>query len=137
MIGYTTVGTNDISAAAKFYDAVAAVLGGVRVMEFNEKGEPVTEGGAFIMWGNGEGKPGFAVTKPFNGEAATVGNGNMIGLSAGNRATVDKLYDAAITAGGSCEGKPGIRGDDSSGFYAAYFRDLDGNKLAAYYMGTE
>ena len=132
MIGYTTVGTNNIEKAAAFYDKIAAALGGGRAMEFNHNGDKVEDGGDFILRSNDPKKPGFAVTKPFNGEAANVGNGVMIALSAGSRDNVKKVYDTAIKAGASCEGKPGIRGSESGGFYAAYFRDLDGNKLNAF-----
>ncbi|MBL4836201.1 MAG: VOC family protein [Kordiimonadaceae bacterium] len=126
MIGYTTVGTNDLAKSASFYDTVFAVLGAKRVMDFGE----------FIVWSIKKEDPGFSITKPFNKEAATVGNGNMIALSAPDRATVDKLYETALAAGGTCEGKPGIRGDDGSGFYAAYFRDLDGNKLNVFNVSS-
>jgi catechol 2,3-dioxygenase-like lactoylglutathione lyase family enzyme len=126
MIGYTTVGTNDMDKAAAFYDTVFAAVDGKRVMEFD----------GFIVWGDGTpGTPGFSITKPFDGNEATVGNGVMIALSPGSREAVDKIYEAAIAAGGTCEGKPGLRGDESMGFYAGYFRDLDGNKLNAFAMG--
>ena len=125
MIGYTTVGTNDFPKACAFYDTVLAELGGKRTMDFGE----------FVVWGTAPGAPGFSITKPFDGNAATFGNGTMIALAAPDRAAVDKVYKTAIAAGGTCEGEPGIRGDESMGFYAAYFRDLDGNKLNAFYMG--
>ncbi len=124
MIGYTTVGSNNIPRACKFYDTVLAVLGAKRTMDFGE----------FVLWGTAANSTSFSISKPYNGEDATVGNGVMIALSAGDRATVDKVYKTAIAAGGTCEGKPGIRGDESMGFYAAYFRDLDGNKLNAFCM---
>jgi len=123
MIGYTTVGTNDMDKSAAFYDTVFGALGGKRVMEFD----------GFIVWGSGApNTPGFSITKPFDGNPATVGNGVMIALAAGDRATVDKVYKAAMDAGATCEGEPGLRGDT---FYAGYFRDPDGNKLNAFYMG--
>jgi len=126
MIGYTTVGTNDFPKACAFYDTVLAELSAKRTMDF----------GDFIVWGTEDSGPGFSIGKPFNKKPATVGNGVMIALAAKDRATVDKVYDAAIAAGGTCEGKPGLRGDESMGFYAAYFRDLDGNKLNAFCMGA-
>lgn len=116
MIGYITVGTNDIARATAFYDALFAELGAKRIMDFDE----------FKVWGTGNG-PGFSVTLPFNKQAATVGNGVMIALSAADTATVDRLYAKAIELGAADEGAPGPRGD--GGFYAGYFRDLDGNKL--------
>jgi predicted lactoylglutathione lyase len=122
MIGYVTVGTNDLARAAKFYDAIAAELGTGRMMEFD----------GFIAWGTPGGGAGIAATKPFDGKAATVGNGVMVAFQAQDKAQVQRIYDIALANGGSDEGAPGPRGD--SGFYAGYFRDPDGNKLNAFIM---
>ncbi|NVJ96796.1 MAG: VOC family protein [Alphaproteobacteria bacterium] len=116
MIGYTTVGTNDIEKASAFYDALLAELGAKRTMDFD----------TFKVWSTGDGA-GFSITQPFNQEAATVGNGVMIALTADSPETVDRLYAKAMELGATDEGAPGPRGD--GGFYAAYFRDTDGNKL--------
>jgi len=127
MIGYVTVGSNDLEKSRSFYDALMPVLGANRIMEFGDN---------FTMYGTGMGKPGFAVCKPYNGNAATVGNGNMTSIACNSRAKVDELYAKAIELGGSCEGPPGVRGEDGPhAFYGAYFRDLDGNKLAAFRIG--
>ncbi|HTO71297.1 MAG TPA: VOC family protein [Myxococcota bacterium] len=122
MIGYATVGTNDIARAAKFYDALLGEFGAKRAMESDR----------LILWGTGPGQPMFSVIKPYDGKAATVGNGVMIALAATSKAQVDAIYKKAMSLGGKDEGKPGPRGD---GFYAGYFRDLDGNKLNAFFMG--
>ena len=122
MIGYVTVGTSDLERAAKFYDAIAAEMGTGRMMD--------TE--AYIAWGKLDGPAGIAATKPFDGKPASVGNGTMVALQAKDRGQVDKLYEIALANGGSDEGAPGPRGDE--GFYAAYFRDPDGNKLNAFTM---
>lgn len=121
MIGYVTIGTNDLARAAKFYDALLAELGAKRTMEFD----------SFIAWGIGR-EVGLGVTKPHDGKAASVGNGVMVALSAPDKATVDRVYKKALELGGTCEGPAGPRGE---GFYAGYFRDLDGNKLNAFVMG--
>ena len=121
MIGYVTLGTNDVARAAKFYDALAAELGVGRMMESD----------AFIAWGTPGGAAGIGLTKPFNGQPATVGNGVMVALEAKDAAQVDRLHAIALAHGGTCEGPPGPRGDT---FYAGYFRDLDGNKLNAFVM---
>ena len=122
MIGYVTLGTADIARGAVFYDAVAKVLGFGRMMEEE----------TFIAWGEFEGPgAGISITKPFDGNDASVGNGTMVALNAKDPAQVDEVYATAIAQGGTCEGKPGDRG---GGFYAAYFRDLDGNKLNAFCM---
>jgi catechol 2,3-dioxygenase-like lactoylglutathione lyase family enzyme len=121
MIGYVTLGTNDLARAAVFYDAIAAEMGTGRMMEFD----------TFIAWGTPGGGAGVGLTKPADGNAATVGNGVMVALEAKDSAQVDRLYAIALAHGGTCEGPPGPRGDS---FYAAYFRDLDGNKLNAFIM---
>ncbi|MGN6512847.1 MAG: VOC family protein [Lysobacteraceae bacterium] len=123
MLAYATIGTNDLPRAAAFYDAVLAELGGKRMME---------EPGYFIAWDNGSGGAGLGVTVPFNREPATVGNGCMVALQAASREQVDRVHAKALALGGRDEGAPGQRFD---GFYAAYFRDLDGNKLNCCYMG--
>ena len=121
MIGYTTLGTNDLERAAKFYDALFTEIGARRFMESER----------FVAWAVSPTAPGFGVTKPFDGKAATVGNGVMVALVLDSSEKVDRLYAKAIELGASDEGKPGPRGN---GFYAAYFRDLDGNKLNCFCM---
>ena len=122
MLAYATIGTNDLPRAAVFYDQLLSLVGAKRFME-NEQ---------FIAWGSSQDGAGLGVTKPFDGQAATVGNGAMVALGADSRDTVDRVYAKAIELGGSDEGRPGLRFE---GFYAAYFRDLDGNKLNVCYMG--
>lgn len=119
MIGYVTLGTNDRDRGAAFYDAVCGELGVGRMME-NEQ---------FIAWGVPGGGAGIGLTKPFDGNPATVGNGVMVALEAKDEAQVQRIYDIALAQGGTCEGPPGPRGE---GFYAGYFRDPDGNKLNAF-----
>ena len=122
MIGYVTLGTNDLARAAAFYDAIAAELETPRMMEYE----------SFIAWGKNGGGAGIGLTKPFDGNAASVGNGVMVALAAKDQEQVQRLYDIALANGGTCEGPPGLRGE---GFYAGYFRDPDGNKLNAFIMG--
>ncbi|MEL6485768.1 MAG: VOC family protein [Pseudomonadota bacterium] len=122
MIGYVTLGTNDLPRAAAFYDAIARHFGVGRMMEFD----------SFIAWGQMGGAPGVAATKPFDGEAASTGNGTMVALQVDSPEMVQAVYETAIANGGSDEGAPGPRGDD--GFYAGYFRDPEGNKLNVFCM---
>lgn len=122
MIGYVTLGTNDLQRAAKFYDPIAAELGAGRMFD-NE---------TFIAWGVPGGGAGVGLTKPFDGNPATVGNGVMVALQCKDSAQVDRIYKLAMSMGAKDEGAPGPRGE---GFYAAYFRDPDGNKLNAFVMG--
>ena len=121
MIGYVTLGTSDLVRAAKFYDAIAAEMGTGRMMEFD----------GFIAWGTPDGGAGIGLTKPFDGNPPSVGNGVMIALGAKDAAQVQRIYDIALANGGTDEGPPGPRGDT---FHAGYFRDPDGNKLNAFTM---
>ena len=121
MIGYVTLGTNDLERAAAFYDALLAEVGGRRFME-NEQ---------FIAWQASPDLPGIGVTKPFDGKPATAGNGSMVALVVNSTAKVDRVYARAIELGARDEGPAGPRG---GGFYAGYFRDLDGNKLNVFCM---
>ncbi|MBX9730615.1 MAG: VOC family protein [Sphingomonas sp.] len=130
MIGYATLGTNNIAAARGFYDALLGSIGAARIMEFGD------DLGGFTMWGTGWDKPGLAVTNPYDKNVATVGNGTMIALTVDTRAKVDALHAKALELGGTCDGPPGLRGDEGpQAFYGAYFRDLDGNKLCAFRTG--
>ena len=127
MIGYVTLGTKDLQGNAPFYDAIAREMGVGRMMEFD----------TFIAWGEPDGAAGVALTKPYDGKEASVGNGTMVALQAKDTQQVHKLHEIALANGGSDEGEPGPRGDaDENGmvFYAAYFRDRDGNKLNAFCM---
>jgi len=122
MIGYTTVGTNNFTRSASFYDVLLGLLGGERAMQADD----------FIAWGKEPNTPMFSIHIPADGKTASVGNGVMIALKAENSEQVVAIHRQAIELGGADEGKPGPRGD--TGFYAAYFRDLDGNKLNIYCM---
>jgi len=122
MIGYTSVGTNDLPKALAFYDALLADLNPATVME---------EEGRMRVYGGGHGAM-LMVTKPYDGNSATIGNGGMIALAAGSREAVDALYAKAMDLGSADEGAPGERGQ---GFYGAYFRDPDGNKICAFHIG--
>ena len=117
---HVTVGTNDLHKARDFYDNVLGKLGHKRIADLDDNGS---------IWG--ENAPSFFVLKPANGEAATVGNGVTVSFEAPNRAAIDACHAAALAAGGVCAGAPGTR-DWAPNAYAAYARDLDGNKLAAY-----
>ncbi|MBP6514002.1 MAG: VOC family protein [Steroidobacteraceae bacterium] len=121
MIGYVMLGTNDVEASSKFYDELLALLGAKRFME--------TDRG--YAWMTTWEQCGLGVMKPFDGKPATVGNGVMVALACDSPAKVDEVYAKALSLGGTDEGPPGPRGE---GFYAAYFRDLDGNKLDAFCM---
>lgn len=122
MIGYVTLGTNDLARAAAFYDTLLAELGAKRLMEF-ERG---------IAWGVAWDKASLGITTPFDGQPATVGNGVMVALACTSKEQVERVHRKALELGGKDEGPVGPRGDN---FYAGYFRDLDGNKLNVFFMG--
>ena len=121
MIGYVTVGVKEMARAAAFYDALLGELGAKRMMDTDR----------FIAWSNGPG-PALSICMPADEKPATVGNGVMIAIAGESREQVDAIYKRAIELGATDEGPPGPRGE---GFYAGYFRDLDGNKLNAFFMG--
>lgn len=121
MIGYVTLGSNDVEKAATFYDALLAEMGAKRMMEND----------SFVAWNTGPGQPGVSVIKPNDGQPASVGNGVMIAIACDKPEMVDRLYNKAIELGAKDEGPAGPRGDS---FYAGYFRDLDGNKLNFFCM---
>jgi len=124
MIGYVTLGTNDLKRAVAFYDELLSVMGAGRFMEVED---------IFVAWAVSPDKPGISVTKPFDGNPATPGNGMMVALAVDSKEMVHKVYDKAIELGGQDEGPAGPRGDE---FYAGYFRDLDGNKLNVFYIAA-
>ena len=125
MLKTARYGTRDLDRARTFYDAIAELLGAKRVFDRDElSGYQGPTGGMFV------------IGLPFEGEA-TVGNGAQMVFEAPTRATVDAVHARALELGGQCEGAPGFRGPEEMNFYAAYFRDLDGNKLLVARMGPE
>ena len=121
MIGYVTLGTNDLENSAKFYDELLAEISASRFMEME----------AFIAWAVNAQSPALSITTPHDGDPATVGNGVMIALAVDSKDKVDAIYKKALELGAQDEGAAGPRGDT---FYAGYFRDLDGNKLNVFCM---
>lgn len=120
MIGYVTLGTNDLARGAAFYDQLLEEIGAKRFMEED----------TFIAWATDPTQPALSITKPFDGQPATVGNGVMIALIVDSQDKVDRLHARALQLGAANEGDPGPRTEN---FYAGYFRDLDGNKLNVFY----
>ena len=122
MIGYAMLGTNDLPRALAFYDAVLAELGAKRLMAFERS----------TLYGVTA--PALGIGLPYDGAPAGAGNGTMIALNADSHAVIEATHARALALGGTDEGAPGWRGEEG-GFYAGYFRDLDGNKLCAYKIG--
>lgn len=133
MFAYVCLGTGDLPAARVFYDAVLAPLG------LHPCGEPGDE--HWAGWAASEAPatggpvPTLWLCRPYDGGSASVGNGTMVALQAPSWAAVDAFHDAALRHGGRSEGAPGLRPQYAADFYAAYVRDLDGNKLAAVCRG--
>ena len=119
MIGYVTLGTNNLARAVAFYDELFATIGAGRFLETEQ----------FVAWS----RDPIAVTKPFDGQPASVGNGVMVAVQLNSTDEVDAFYQKALELGASCEGPAGPRAE-MEGFYAGYFRDLDGNKLNGFYF---
>jgi len=127
MIGYVTIGTNDLEKARDYYDALFGTIGAKRLMELPH---------GFTLYGRDLGQAAVAVTPPHNGERATAGNGNMVSIVLKERAQVDAFHARALELGGSDEGAPGVRGEEGPrAFYGAYFRDPEGNKFCAFRVG--
>jgi catechol 2,3-dioxygenase-like lactoylglutathione lyase family enzyme len=120
MIGYVTLGTNDLERAARFYDALLAEIGARRMMQTER----------FVMWATSPDKPALGVFVPYDGKEATAGNGTMVALVVDSPAKVEALHRKALELGATDEGPAGPR--QLPGFHAGYFRDPDGNKLNFY-----
>ncbi|MES2667596.1 MAG: VOC family protein [Pseudomonadota bacterium] len=121
MLLYITLGTNDLARAIRFYDPVLGALDLVRrATEPDEIGYAAPDDVRCRLW----------ITRPHDGQPASIGNGSMPAFTAPSRAAVDAFHSAALAHGGRDEGKPGLRPHGPS-FYACYVRDPDGNKLSA------
>ena len=123
MIGYVTIGVNDMDKAKAFYTELLADLGASVLMDM----------GRIAFIGTGMDAPMLSVCIPHNEDDPQPGNGNMVAISAPSKEKAEELYNKAISLGGSCEGEPGQRIPDM--FYGAYVRDADGNKIAFYEFG--
>jgi catechol 2,3-dioxygenase-like lactoylglutathione lyase family enzyme len=130
MIGYVTIGTNDIERARSFYDALLETIGARRLMQLEDQR-------GFTMYGKRMDRANLVVTRPYDGAAAQGGNGNMAAIAVDSMDKVDALHAKALELGAADEGAPGFRGDPKNGYYFAYFRDLDGNKLAAFNIAPQ
>lgn len=132
MIAYVTVGADDLARAKRFYTAFLPALG-----------YSLTEGPEGLSFclpvapGQRPVSPDFYVKPPFDGAAATAGNGCMVAFEAGSQKAVRSLHAAALAAGGTCEGAPGFRAAYSADFYVGYLRDPQGNKIALFSSNPE
>jgi catechol 2,3-dioxygenase-like lactoylglutathione lyase family enzyme len=120
MIGYVTIGTNDLEKSRSYYDALLGEFGGKRAWASDRMQGYMGPGGM------------VAICTPHDGKQASAGNGTMFAFTAKDKAMVDAVHAKAMSLGSKDEGAPGLRGDN---FYGAYFRDLDGNKLCVFKTG--
>jgi catechol 2,3-dioxygenase-like lactoylglutathione lyase family enzyme len=123
MIGYVTIGVNDMDRAVKFYDALLSEVGGKQLFGMDR----------IKFYGNGPGKPMLAICIPYDKNPPHRGNGNMVAIPGGSPEGVDKLHAKAMSLGATDEGAPGQR---MPIFYGGYVRDPDGNKLCFFDMKT-
>ncbi|MEM8562332.1 MAG: VOC family protein [Pseudomonadota bacterium] len=123
MLGYVTIGVNDMEKAKQFYSELLAPLGASVVLD----------AGRIAFIGTDMGSPMLAVCTPYDEEAPAPGNGNMVAIGPGSKEKVDEMYRKAMELGASSEGEPGQRIEDM--FYGAYFRDPDGNKVCFFEFG--
>ena len=124
MIGYATIGTNDMERAKAFYSQLLAEMGASLLMD----------GGRIAFIGKSMAEPCVAVCIPYDENTPHSGNGNMIALRADSTEMVDKLHAKALELGATDDGAPGWRIENV--FYGGYFRDFDGNKLAFFVFGS-
>jgi len=130
MFSHVTVGSNDLDAACAFYDALLLPLGLKRRAVTPDGGPPSA------CWVKDTGTlPRFYVYGPYDREPASVGNGSMLAFLASSAQDVDIAYGAALRAGGRDEGPPGLRTHYGDGYYGAYLRDPDGNKVHIVHRG--
>lgn len=121
MLGYTTIGVNDMARAEEFYNGLLSEVGASQLFGMDR----------IKFYGTGPDSAMLAICIPYDEQAQNQGNGNMIAIPGGSREGVDKLYARALQLGATDEGEPGER---NPVFYGAYVRDLDGNKLCFYEM---
>lgn len=121
MISHTTLGTNNLIKSERFYSQVIGAIGGTQIYQSE----------TVVFWEFEGGGAKLALTVPFNGELATHGNGSMVAFNLPSIEQVNDVFSIAISLGASSEGEPGER--SGGAYYAAYFRDLDGNKIAIFH----
>ena len=123
MIGYVTIGVNDMGRAKQFYGALLAEMGG----------KVLFDAGRIAFIGESLDNPSLAVCVPYDENDPHPGNGNMVAIRANSKEHVGELHRKALELGATCDGEPGQRVPDV--FYGAYVRDFDGNKVAFFVFG--
>ena len=120
MFSHVMIGTNDLDRAKAFYDAVLGTLGVPPGFVDRHR----------VFWRTPTGV--FSVTRPIDGQPATVANGSTLGFNCSTPEQADAWHAAGLAAGGrSIEDPPGWREGAAGKLYLAYLRDPDGNKICA------
>jgi len=121
MISHTTLGTNNLEQAESFYYEILSAIGAKQIYKSD----------TVVYWEFAGNSSKLAITVPFDGEPATHGNGTMVALNLSSADKVDEVFSKALRLGATSEGEPGER--NGGAYYGAYFRDLDGNKIAIFH----
>ncbi|MEM9043102.1 MAG: VOC family protein [Pseudomonadota bacterium] len=124
-LNYVMLGSDDVAKARGFFDSVFPIFGGKVVAEYMPHAVCYELRGGGRVW----------VATPYDSQAATPGNGNMVGIACDSKAEVQDAHQMALSKGGINEGDPGERPHYGPGFFGAYVRDLDGNKMSFVYLG--
>ncbi len=130
MFSHIMLGANDLPLMTRFYDAVLTPLG-LTQRPFADDGGPPgacwTKPGARL--------PEFFIQGPYNRQPATAGNGVMVAFLSPDHKSIDAAHAAGLKHGGTDEGPPGPRPHYGTGYYGAYLRDPEGNKIHLAYRG--
>ncbi len=122
---HISLGSNNLSKASVFYDALLATLDIFRVVEHEQA----------IAYGKGY--PTFWLQIPFDQQPASIANGSHIGFMATSKEQVDNFYRTAIKYGANCNGKPGPRPEYGEPYYGCFVIDLDGHRIEASFWDVE
>ena len=125
MIGYVTLGTDNIERARAYFDALFETIGARRLLQLDDQH-------GFTMYGTDMKRPSVVILTPYDERPMHAGNGNMVALVMDSKEKVDAFHAKALELGGTNDGDPGYRNDPKFGYYFAYFRDPDGHKFAVF-----
>ena len=128
MLYHLSLGVRDMAKARAFYTATLSALGSRLLYEFKN------DSGNVVSMGSGKAFPELWVNRPLDGDETTPSNGAHVALFASDAAAVEAFHDAGLAAGGTDAGEPGYRPEYQPGYYAAFLRDPDGNKVEAVWL---
>ena len=120
MIDHVSITVRDLAAAARFYAALLAPLGMSKLREWPNESV-----------GFGKRYPEFWINARAGMAPVGADGGAHVALRARTKEMVDDFHAAALAAGGTSDGAPGLRAHYYDNYYAAFIRDPDGNKIEA------